>query len=184
MPKRAETRPDAWTRPALAQRLDAAADPEARVAVEALTEAAWRLFNATGGGGEAAALLRFMADDLDALFPVERPEPRPAHRPVGSTQYDPAALRAAMDWAQHHVLPPGSKRRQDRLLARTLWHLQRGRPGGYGASEDGIYRRILRLREEDERARRAAAAELGTDAAKELGSLAAFLFRGPRTGEP
>ena len=176
MPKRAEARPDAWTRPALTWRLDTAADPEARVAVEALTEAAWRLFNATGGGSEAAALLRFIADDLDALRPAEHPAHRPAHRPVGATQYNPAALRTAMEWAQHHVLPPGNKLGRDRLLARTLYHLQGGRPGRYGATEDGIYKQIRRLRQQDKRARRAAVAALGADEAKELGSLAALLF--------
>ena len=149
---RAEAQPDALTRFALAQRLDVA-DPEARAAAEALEEAALRLFNATNGGNEAAALLPFMADDLDALLPAERPAPRPAHRPVGATQYHPEDLRTAMDWARRHVLPPGGKLRRDRLLARTLWQLQRGRSGRYGASEDGIYRRIKRLGKEDERAR-------------------------------
>ncbi len=172
MPKPPKARPDALTRPALAQRLNADATPQVSAAVEALKEAALRLFNATEGGA-AAALLRQIADGLDALCA----EKRPPHRPKGATQYDPALLRAAMEWAEGHVIPPGSKLGRDRLLAHTLYHLQEKTHGRYGANENAIYKRILRFREEDKRARQAAVAELGADEANKLGSLATFLFR-------
>lgn len=162
------------SRSILQQRLTAAysKDPQARAAAEALRDAALRLFNATDGS-LAADVLRHLAEDLDAMCSRERP----AHRAKGATNYSPTLLRDAMEWAEGHVIPAGSKLGRDRLLARTLYQIQGEKPGQYGSCENGIYTRILRLRKEDARALRAATAALGSAEVMASPSLAAFLFK-------
>lgn len=171
MPRLSKAEAAKVTVAALKERLAASANPDTKPAVEAIEKAALRLFSATEGA-DAATLLRVLADDLDAMGPAKRA----AHRPKGATQYR-GNVRFALQWAEQHEVPKGNKYGRDRLLARTLHHLQGEKPGKFGQDENAIYQQIIRIRHEGKRARRDAAKALGADKAEAMGSLAEFLYR-------
>jgi hypothetical protein len=90
----------------------------------------------------SVAWLRDKADCTeDTLAKVGK---RPAHRPMGATQYDLDELRREMERPEHQSVPLGSKfRRRDPWLAHKLNNI---RPGEFGQNEKGVLSSIRRVK--------------------------------------
>jgi hypothetical protein len=157
----------------LAHRANPTHHPDATPAMGTLQEAIDRMEAATSTE-VTIDVLRVIAEAMErASLPG-----RPKHRPKGATQYSPDDLRAHMQFNDRKPLPcDGRFQSKDRALAHQLYTTHKGE---FGSTEDGIYKRIRRLRAETRNAWLAAVEAFGPDEAGQENSLLTFLMRGQR----
>jgi hypothetical protein len=142
MPKSPKERPrDVLRRFALEHRKSPELYPDADPALRALNDAFERFARATNDQ-VSVAWLRDKADCTeDTLAKVGK---RPAHRPMGATQYDLDELRREMEHPEHQSVPLGSGfRKRDPWLAHKLHNIHQGK---FGQDEKRVLSSIRRVK--------------------------------------